>query len=244
MILERLFTSAGSKIDTAILKNLSSQIKAKIEEEQPKEEMTQKELKAYQRRVEKKTEKIRGILGKQIKQFAELIDKQRYHRAIIELYDARNAVEELEQNADYHALLSLCYVAVLKYDLADSEERFARKLKTNWVIFDDIVDNVYESGKFFIADQLDESPKKLKLSLNLKEDLKWDDVNTVETIEELSTILEQTDESSWRSLKKEKPDLNLDEQATVDDLIVQLCDQFILPFYARLELKKLTAAFK
>lgn len=243
MFLERLFANVGSKIDSQILKKLVTNIKAEIKEEKKEEEMTPSELKTLQRRIEKKTSKIKGILGESAKSFAEQIDKHRYHHAVIELIDARNAVEELENEADFHALMALCYVAILKYDLAESEEQKARHLKSEWRTFEEIADNVYDSGQFFIAEQLDESPKKLKVNQSLKEDLKWDDKNYFEIIDELENILEREDEKCWRSLKAEKPDVVLNDSSTLEELIIQLCDQFILPFYARLELKKITNVF-
>jgi len=243
MFLERLFASVGSRIDKQLLKKLVNNIKAEIKEEKKEEEMTSTELKNLQRRIETKTDKIQKILGETMDCFAKHIDKYRYHHAIIELIDARHAVEELENEADFHALLALCYVAILKYDLAESEEKKARELNSSWWVFDEIADNVYDSGHFFLAEQLKESPKKLKVSQNLKEDLKWDDRNLFEVVDELENILEREDEKCLRSLKAEAPKLNIDDSGTLEELIIQLCDQFILPFYARLELKKIIEPF-
>jgi len=247
MYLERLFANAGKQIDSGLIQKIIDQVQPVPAEKAEGEEETlsAREQKNREKELEKKREQMQSMAKDSFKRFVAAIKKNKYHAAVTELIEMAYLMPGLNTIADFHALLTLNYVALRKYYPAEQEENNARRLNPAWEIFDKIADNAYESGVFFLAEYMRTSARSFKEDKKIVEDLHWDEPVFKTLIEDLGTICSLENEAVWKSIQEEEIKFDKFEAgATLEDLIVQICDLFVLPFYSRLELSKMAEASK
>lgn len=247
MYLERLFASAGTQVNPGLINQIIDQLDSQIADngEEADAELTARQLKNRGKKIEEKRKKAKKQSIDGFKRFVALIKENKYHAAVVELIELAYLIPELNGIADFHALLTLNYVALRKYYPAEQEEKNARRMDKKWELFDKITDDSYESGVFFLAEYMRTSVRKFKEDKKIVEDLHWDQNNFNTIIEDLGTIFNLESEEIWKSVKEEEIKLEkFDEGATLEDLIIQLCHLFVLPFYTRLELAKIAGAAK
>lgn len=245
MFLEKFFSTVGTRINSDIAEKIILDIKPEIKDTKPLEEMNPKEIKSREKKLENKRKEVIEIFQSGIKDFARKIKSLDFHRALLELIEIAYMAPDINFVGDFHALMTLCWVALGKHGPAEREESNARKGNPKWAVFDEITDDVYECGKFFIADFMNTTVKKLDTELLLDGDLHWDTHNFNKIVEELGTILSLENEKIWSTLKKDGAKLSrYDETTEIENLIWDFCDRIILPFYARLELSKIAGNIK
>jgi len=238
MYLERLFASVGTRIDSnligIILLGVAPQVDDK--DENAIRDFSPEELKNYQKKLESRRKRNLGFLKKAFVNFIKLINAQDFRGATLELIELTYQIPELNLDLNFNALLTLCWVAIRKYEAAEATEKAARKNNSRWEVFDTIVDDAYDSAKFFMAEEMKTTVQKLDIDQELVNKLNWDESDSKRLTIHLGQVLELENATVWESIKSENIKFQLKEDAILDDLIVQLCDQIILPFYARLEL--------
>ena len=238
--LEDLFYSAGELLEDDLItriiaSSMSSQTELKDEETKKSEEKPKND---------KKKESDSGLKKDNFKSFIEAIEKENYHVAVIELLELGAKMKQLDKNADYFALLTFCFVAIRKYYQAEFADKLARQYNSEWEkIFDDLSDDVYDSGLFFMAESLGQDVRELALDATMK-DLEWRKEDILMLTKELTNIFELENEKLAKTITEEKFSPTIDDKSTLDDVIIAICDEFILPFYARLELQKLVKKYK
>ncbi|MBN2090961.1 hypothetical protein JW964_15215 [candidate division KSB1 bacterium] len=238
--LEELFESAGDRFDDnlieAIIQNYSGPQKEVKDTGANKGEEKKKEG--------KKKESDSGLKKDQFKPFIEAIEKENYPAATIELLELGAKLTNLNTNTNYHALVSICFVALKKYNLAEMADKAARQLDLEWGdIFDELADEVYDSGLFFTAESLGKDVRDLELEAKM-EDLEWEKDDIQFLIDDIKVIFNLENEKLAKTLADEKLTAPIGASSTLDDVIIAICDEFILPFYARLELQKLVSKYK
>jgi predicted O-linked N-acetylglucosamine transferase (SPINDLY family) len=243
--IEDLFNSVGDRFEgdliETIVKNYVGPQKEVKDAGANKGDDKKKDAK---KKDDKKKDADSGLKKDHFKPFVEAIEKENYHIATIELLELGAKMPSLDANDYYHALLMFCFVALRKYSLAEFADKVARKHNPEWdQIFDDLADEVYDSGLFFAAESLNKDVRKLELEVKMKE-LEWEKEDILMLTEDLIKIFRLENEKLAKTLADEKFTPAIDDKSTLDDVIIALCDEFILPFYARLELQKTASQFK
>lgn len=245
MYLERLFASVGTRIDSNLIKIIANGVQPQVDniDEKAMADFTADELKKHQGKIDARRKKMIGIFKTGFKEFVNQVKAYNYQQAVLSLLEMYYLVQELNSDCNYNALLTLCWVATRKYDLAEISEKVALKNPV-WKVFDEIVDDAYESSEFFMADDMQIKLEKLNIEKKITSDLHWDNDNFSRIIGHLGEILEVENQKVWESIKKEELKLNLSDESTLEDFLIQLCDLYILPFYARIELLKIASTAK
>lgn len=241
MYLERLFAGVGTRISSNLIRAMITNVSPQLDETDPVDEeaLSPKELKSRQRKLDSRKKKITEICKGGFKQFVNNIKKRNFCGATLNLVELTYTVPELYDEADFHTLLTLCYVALQKYGTAEHEEKMAKKANPKWKLLDQITDDIYTCGLVFIAEETHTTVDKMKVEQRLADELHWDSHNFKVFLSALGSVLKLENKEIWQSIEDEEPEIKLPEEATLDDLIIKLCDLVILPFYARLELTKI-----
>ncbi|MDZ7260961.1 MAG: hypothetical protein ONB05_02420 [candidate division KSB1 bacterium] len=238
MLLENFFIEAGKKLDPTILKKLAEIARQKPPSEEKKAEKSQQPEQQLEDQWDTTT------LINLFINFANSIHRQSYYQAIIELLDILNLAPHLDTQADFHALLALSYVAVWKYDLAETEEKKARAMDSRWDFLDEIIDDAYDSMAELLSQRLGLPLEELDTDLDIYKDFHWDPQTLGDMIDELFIILEEEDFKVYKKMKAELPKLYLSVTGKIDDLIADLLEDILLPFLMRTYLQKAATAFK
>jgi len=237
--LEDLFESVGDLFEddliTKIIKSATSS---------PTELEDAGAKKSEEKSKNDKKDSDKSVKKEHFKSFIEAIEKENYHVAVIELLELGAKMKQLDKNADYFALLTFCFVAIRKYYQAEFADKLARQYDSDWEkIFDNLSDAVYDSGLFFMAESLRQDVRALALEATMKE-LEWEKDDIFMLTKDLASIFKLENEKLAKTITEEKFSPAIDDKSTLDDVVIALCDEFILPFYARLELQKLVGRYK
>lgn len=244
--IEELFNSAGDCLEGDFIKKIIDSVAPSRKE--AKDASVKKDDRAKKDDPKKKTDQKKesdaGLKKDHFKPFIEALEKENYPVATIELLELGAKTSQLNTNDNYHALLTFCFVALKKYHLADFADKLARKHNSEWEnVFDGLTDDVYDSGLRFAADSLNKDVRTLNLEAKLDE-LDWEQEDVQFLIDDLSKILKLENEKLAKTIGDEKFTPPIDAKSTLDDVVISLCDELILPFYARLELQKVVKKFK
>lgn len=246
MYLEKIFTLVGQRIDPDLIAKIADKTVPQPPEPNAKSEppLTAKETKAHQEKLEARKKQMLEIFKASFKRFVGLIEKFNYQSAVLELLELAQKVPEVNARADFHALMTLCYVASRRYELAEAEEKLAVDGDAKWQIFDEITDDISAAADFFIADELNIPQNKLNFKKKIVGDWHWDDKNVNAIIEHLQIIFKLEHDKIAENMAAEDVKLQIKEEDTLNDLVIQLCNQFMLPFYVRLELSQIVSKAK
>jgi hypothetical protein len=246
MYLEKIFTLVGRRIDTDLIAKIADKTTPQLPEQNAKSEqpLTAKETKAQQEKLEARKKQMLEIFKASFKRFVGLIEKFNYQSAALELLELVQKVPEVNARPDFHALMTLSYVASRRYELAEAEEKLAVAGDAKWQIFDEITDDISAAADFFIADELKIPLNKLNFKKKIVGEWHWDDKNVNAIIENLRIIFKLEHEKIAEIMAAEETKIQIKEEDTLNDLVIQLCNQFILPFYVRLELSQIASNAK
>lgn len=237
--IEELFTSVGDRFEGDFIEKIIENYNE-----------SQKELKdagsnksEEKKKSDQKKDSDSGIKKEHFKSFVEALEKENYQKAVIELLELGAKKTQLDKNDYYFALLTFCFVALKKYGLADYADKLARQYNPAWEKnFDDLADDVYDSGLLLTAEFLSKDVRELDLEAKMEE-LEWEKEDVQLLIDELYKIFRLENEKIAKTLEAEKISSPLDTHSTLDDVIITLCDELILPFYVRLELQNIVKRF-
>ncbi len=243
--IEDLFNSVGERFEGDLIETIvKNYVGPPKEVKDAGANKGEDKKKADKKKDDKKKDAASGLKKDHFKPFVEAIEKENYHVATIELIELGAKMPQLDGNDYYHALLMFCFVALRKYSLADFADKLARKHNPEWDnIFDELADEVYDSGLFFTAESLNKDVRKLELEVKMEE-LEWEKEDVQLLIDDLNKIFKLENEKLAKTLESEKFSASISPNSTLDDVIIAICDEFILPFYARLELQKTASKFK
>jgi hypothetical protein len=178
-------------------------------------------------------EEYHEIIKNKLQHYIKMLKKMQVQEALLDLLELEYEVQPLAQDDRFAALVALTATACRRYVLANLYEDRACKLEPQWELFTEMSDDVYESGSFFLADQLRVKIKNLDPTAPVSSVLL-----TVEpTLQhQLGHICQLENPELWGDFSAGNTPIKPADKMTNDELIVQLCDEILLPFYARLEL--------
>ena len=205
---ERLFTLVGSRFEPTLVLEIG---KAHMEEHG-------------------------DILKKQFRHYTKMLQKMQFQEALLDLMELEHKVQPLGRDDRFAALVTLTATACRRYVLAHYYENRACELEARWEPFAEMSEDVYESGEFFLADQLQVKIENLDLNATVPAIL----LAVEPTLQQqLGKICQFENTTLWECFYAEKYRIRHESQMTNEELIMQLCDEILLPFYARLELLRI-----